>query len=93
MNRTIKDICRKIGIDEQITLFVNGKRKTAPKYKFVMEHTSRRSYCTVLSLMNVPTETIAKLAGHSNSNITSSRYICIDTKNLGSNAMNFFNQG
>lgn len=93
MNRTIKEICRKVGIDEQITLFVNGERKTAPKYKFITEHTSRRSYCTVLSLMNVPTETIAKLAGHSNSNITSSRYICIDTKNLGSNAMNFFNQG
>lgn len=92
MNRTIKDICRKVGITEPVSLFVNGKMKSAPKYEFVTEHTSRRSYCTVLALNNVPTETIAKLAGHSNSNITSSRYICIDTKNLGDNAMKFFNQ-
>ena len=93
MNRTIKDICRKVGIDEEITLFVNGESKTGPKYKFVTTHTSRRSYCTVMALMNVPTETISKLAGHSNSNITSSRYICINTKKVDGNAMNFFNQG
>lgn len=90
MNRTIKEICRKVGIDEDIQLFVNGGIKKGKKYEFVTEHTSRRSYCTVLALLNVPTETIAKLAGHSNSNITSSRYICIDTKNLGESAMQFF---
>lgn len=90
MNRTIKDICRKVGIDEELQLFVNGGMKRGKKYEFVTEHTSRRSYCTVLALMNVPTETIAKLAGHSNSNITSNRYICIDTKNLGDDAMRFF---
>ena len=90
MNRVIKDICRNIGMTDTVQLFVGGSLRSAPKYEFVTEHTSRRSYCTVLALMNVPTETIAKLAGHSNSNITSSRYICIDTKSLGDNAMRFF---
>lgn len=93
VNRVIKEICRKIGMTEPIQLFVNGAMRTAPKYEFVTEHTSRRTYCTVLALMNVPTETIAKLAGHSNSNITSSRYICIDTRSLDDNAMRFFRQG
>lgn len=92
MNRTIKDICKKVGINKPVTLFVNGKVKSAPKYMFVTEHTSRRSYCTALAMMNVPTEVIAKLAGHSNSNITSNRYICIDTKRLGDEAMEFFGQ-
>lgn len=93
VNRVIKAICRSIGMTETIQLFVNVSMRSAPKYEFVTEHTSRRTYCTALALMNVPTETIAKLAGHSNSNITSSRYICIDTKNLGSDAMRFFRQG
>ena len=93
VNRVIKEICRKIGMTDSVQLFVGGSLRSAPKCEFVTEHTSRRSYCTVLALMNVPTETIAKLAGHSNSNITSSRYICIDTKSLGDNAMRFFRQG
>ena len=90
MNRTIKEICRKVGIDDEVQLFVNGSVKRGKKYEFITEHTSRRSYCTVLALMNVPTETIAKLAGHSDSKITSSRYICIDTTKLGESAMQFF---
>lgn len=90
VNRTIKQICQNIGMVEEVQLFVNGKLKKGHKYEFVTEHTSRRTYCTILAEMNVPTEVISKLAGHSNSNITSNRYICIDTKRVGEAAMRFF---
>lgn len=90
MNVKIKQICRKVGIDGEVQLFVGGTLRRGPKYGFVTEHTSRRTFCTILAMMNVPTELISKYAGHSNSQITSSRYICIDTATPTEEVMRFF---
>lgn len=90
MNKRIKDICRKVGIDNEVQLFTRGSLRKGRKYEFITEHTSRRTFCTILATMNVPTELISKFAGHSNSNITSSRYICIDITATPEEAKHFF---
>ena len=90
VNRTIKRICRKIGMTDEVQLFVEGGLRKGKRYEFVSEHTSRRTFCTILASLNVPTEYISKYAGHSNSAITSSRYICLDTANAPSEALHFF---
>lgn len=91
LNRTIQRICEYLGFDEEVTLFVGGKLQKGPKWQFVSSHTARRSFCTNLALRGAPIDVIARLAGHTNSLTTSKHYICIDTKNLGSEALSFFN--
>lgn len=91
VNSTIQNICRRLGFTDPVTLSRKGMMITKPKYRWITMHDSRRSFCTSLAVRGVPVETIAKLAGHKNSNITSSRYICIDTRNVGDAAMAFFN--
>lgn len=89
-NRIIKRICMKCGIDEEIKLFYHGKVQIRKKYELVGSHTARRSGATELAKRDVPIATISKLMNHTNTLITS-RYIFADTRNLGEEAMSFFN--
>lgn len=85
----IKRICFACGIKDEIKIFTKGEWKTEPKWKFVGSHTARRSFATQLALRGVPVATISKLMGHSSTTMTS-RYICIDKKDVGDVAMAFF---
>lgn len=91
VNRTIQNICKNLGMTEEVQLFVNGKLCKGEKYKFITMHSSRRSYVTCLAANGVPVATISKLAGHSCTTMTD-RYICFDTRNPGQEAMEFFNK-
>lgn len=92
MCTALRRICKKLGFDEPVTLFVNGRTQTGPKWQFVTLHTARRSFCSNLALRGVPIETIAKLAGHTQSQITSRTYVVINTKTPGDAAMAFFGE-
>lgn len=89
-NRIIKRICKNCGICEEVKLFYHGKMQIRPKYELIGSHTARRSGATELAKRDVPIATISKLMNHTNTLITS-RYIFADTRNLGEEAMNFFN--
>lgn len=91
LNRTIQRICKNIGMTDEVRLFVKGRMHAGPRWQFVTMHTSRRTFCSNLALRGVPVEVIAKLAGHSNSILTSSTYIVVDTKRLNDDAMAFYN--
>lgn len=91
VNRTIQRICKNLGFTDDVTLFCNGRMQTKPKYKWITMHSSRRSYVTALAVRGVPVEIIAKLAGHTSSQTTSKHYVCVDIKDIGNNAINFFN--
>lgn len=90
VNRIIREICKRLGFDEPVTLSKNGRMVTKPKYEWITMHASRRSFCTSLAVRSVPVEVIARLAGHNRSETTSKHYICIDTKDIGDAAMDFF---
>lgn len=89
-NRIIKRICKNCGIDDEVKLFYHGCVQIRPKYELIGSHTARRSGATELARRDVPIATISKLMNHTNTLITS-RYIFADTRNLGEEAMNFFN--
>lgn len=89
MNRTLQKMCKNIGLCEEVQLYVNGKLSKGCKYEFITMHSSRRSYVTCLASNGVPVATISKLAGHTSTTMTD-RYICIDTKTPGQEAMDFF---
>lgn len=85
----VRRIAKAVGVVGEVSLFVNGETKKGQKWEFVTMHTARRSFCTQLAQMGVNVETIRALAGHTTSTMTD-RYIVIDGKNPGADAMRFF---
>lgn len=90
VNLTIHRICEAIGMTGEVSLYVGGKRVTKPKYELVSMHTARRSFCTVMASIGVPVEQIRAMAGHTTTAMTD-RYIVMDGRNPGADAMRFFN--
>ena len=90
LNRTIQRICKNIGMTDEVKLFVGGRMQQGPRWKFVSMHTSRRTFCSCLAVRDVPVSVISKLAGHTTTNMTD-RYICVNTRKPGDEAMSFYN--
>ena len=90
VNRTIQSICKRLGFTENVTLFVNGKSQTKPKWQFISMHSSRRSFVSALAVRGVPMGVISKLAGHQSTNMTD-RYVAIGVKRLDAETLSFFN--
>jgi integrase len=88
-NDTIRDICRKAGINERVKLFRRGKNETGEKWKFIASHTARRSFATNLAELGVPILQISKRMGHSDIKMTQG-YICCGIGKLDKNAIQFF---
>lgn len=91
INKVISRVCRKLGMTEEISLFVGGKLKKGPKYEFISAHSSRRSFVTNMALRNVAVPVIGMLAGQKNVS-TTMRYICVGYNNLEDKALAFFQE-
>lgn len=76
INRDIKEICRKLGIDSMTTVYRRGERVTEPKYMLVTSHTARRSFATNMLLDGYTIEQISKMMGHTTIEMTM-RYLCV----------------
>ena len=87
-NYTLRDICRKCGINERLAIFRHGENTVGEKWEYVSSHTGRRSFATNLFIRNVDITIIQRFMGHSDSNITQG-YICAQ-KPVDENVMNFF---
>jgi integrase len=74
-NRTIKDVCKKVGINDPVSVYCFGKFLDSEKWKLVTSHTARRSFATNLYLAGVDIYTISRLCGHSSVEMTK-QYIC-----------------
>jgi len=64
VNRNMKVICKKVGIDESVTLYRRGQRMTKPKWAMVTTHTARKSFATNMLLDGYTIEQISKILGH-----------------------------
>lgn len=90
-NKTIRDICRKCGIDEETRLYNGGKYQSGKKYEFVASHTARRSFATNLYLRGADLYSISKLMGHSSVTMTEG-YISCGLRNLPQSVLDYFNE-
>ncbi|WP_082986900.1 MULTISPECIES: tyrosine-type recombinase/integrase [Butyricimonas] len=88
-NDTIKDICRKAGIDSKVKVFKAGKSLTGHKYQFVSSHTARRSFASNLAILGVPIREIQLRMGHSSTTMTE-RYILAPVNKLPESAREYF---
>ena len=89
-NRIIKEVCRKCGIDELVTLYYHGAMVTKKKYELCAFHTARRSFSSILAAKGVPVPEISQYMGHSSLSMTE-RYIKVDQKRVSPEALSFFN--
>lgn len=89
-NHTMKKICRKCGITQEIRAFYRGKEQIMPKCEFVGSHTARRSGATNLAKRGVPIPTIAMMMSHGQDIAMTQRYIWIDEVQLDENGRAFF---
>ena len=74
-NRIIKKICRKVGINDPVSVYCSGRFQNGEKWRLVTSHTARRSFATNLYLAGVDIYTISQLCGHSSVEMTK-QYIC-----------------
>lgn len=88
-NRTIRHICQKCKINDNVKLFQAGKEESGEKWEFVTSHTARRSFATNLYLRECDLYSISQMMGHSSIEMTE-RYICCGLKKQSSQVMGYF---
>lgn len=74
-NRTIRRLCKRAGINEQVKVHKGGKDMTGPKWKFISSHSARISVATNLADNGTPLTDIRDILGHTGTAMTS-RYVC-----------------
>ena len=89
-NETIRDICRKCGLDEEVTYFWGGKYITRPKWQAIRSHLGRASFVTNMLKMGLQIHEVSKLAGHTDVTMTS-RYNASSEVKLTKEANDFIN--
>lgn len=67
-NRSVKVICKRIGLDDPVlwerTVGTEVVRKEMQKWKMISSHTARRSFATNMFLQGIPTYRIMMITGH-----------------------------
>jgi site-specific recombinase XerD len=67
INRTIKDICKKVGINSKVPVdtFKGEDRVTSysPKWSLVTSHTARKTFISVAASKSLPISLVASIAG------------------------------
>lgn len=89
-NATIREICRKCGLDEEVTYYWGGKYVTKPKWQAMRSHLGRASFVTNMLKMGLQMHEVSKMAGHTNIAMTSRYNASTDVK-LTKEANDFLN--
>lgn len=91
-NDTLRSICEKCDIDEEITLYKRGQNVTAPKYKFATSHLGRRTCATLLYLHGCDIYSISRILAHRSVEMTAQKYILAPLRTLSQETMAYFSQ-
>lgn len=91
-NDTLRSICEKCDINEEITLYKRGQNVTAPKYKFASSHLGRRTCATLLYLHGCDIYSISRILAHSSVEMTAQKYILAPLRTLSQETMAYFSQ-
>lgn len=88
-NKTIREICRKLGMNERLKLYRAGEFVEGAKCEFISSHTARRSFATNLYLRGADLYAISKMMGHSSVTMTEG-YISCGLRDLSDNILDYF---
>lgn len=90
-NNTIREVCRKLKMNSETSVYKGGRLVKGAKWEFVSSHTARRSFATNLYKRGADLHIIAKMMGHASYNQTR-RYIISGLETKNQNIINFFNK-
>lgn len=90
-NNTIRNICMKCGIIENMKLYRRGRESTHAKFMFVSSHTARRSFASNLYLRGCDILSISIMMGHASVDMTRG-YIFCGLRDLPDSVTSFFKQ-
>jgi len=76
-NYIIREICKKVGINEKIKLYQGGRYVEGEKWEYVASHTARRSFASNLFLQGIDIYLISKMMGHVGGIQQTEKYICV----------------
>ena len=76
VGRDIKTICKKLGINKEVTLYRRGERMTKPKWAMLSSHTARKSFATNMLIDGYSLEAIARMMNHKDTKMTLA-YVCM----------------
>ena len=88
VDSSIKEIFRKLGLTQTVSLYKWGKRLIGQKYEFISAHTARISFATNLYIDGYSIEQVKRMMGHSNSEMTS-RYIKVSVNDFVTGDKNY----
>ena len=88
-NKTIREICRKLGMNERLKLYRAGTFVEGAKYEFISSHTARRSFATNLYLRGADLYAISKMMGHKSVTMTEGYVVC-GLRDLSDNILDYF---
>lgn len=86
-NRTIRRLCKRAGLTEQVKIHKAGKDEIKPKWECISSHTARISFATNMALFDTPIIEIARMMGHSGGTQMTERYIAQHEVKLNDLAM------
>lgn len=86
-NRTIRRLCKRAGLTEQVKIHKGGKDEIRPKWECISSHTARISFATNMALFDTPIIEIARMMGHSGGTQMTERYIAQHEVKLNDLAM------
>lgn len=87
---TLRDICRKCGLNEEVTYFWGGKYVTRPKWQAMRSHLGRTSFVTNMLKLGQQMHEVSKMAGHTDIAMTA-RYNASTDVELTKKANDFIN--
>lgn len=90
-NSTIRRICERCGIDEDVRLYCHGEFVEGRKFEFVSSHTARRSAATLLYLRCRDIYLVSKIMGHASTTQTE-KYICVGLAGANEKVYEYFSQ-
>jgi len=92
-NRTIRTICRKAKITDDILMAKKIAGKTTEhvykKFELVSSHTCRRTFCTLKFLAGMPAQVVMKFSGHKTESAFL-RYLKLDAELAAKKYVDFF---
>lgn len=88
-NIAIRRLCKRAGINTKVKVRKGGRDLTGEKWEFISSHSARISFCSNMSKLGVGLIDIARMAGHTNTQMTE-RYIAVREVKLSEKAMRYF---
>ena len=64
LNKTLREIVEKAGLDEPITFEYDGVKQAKPLYELVHTHTARHTFITIMCRKGIPKDTLIIATGH-----------------------------